>query len=82
MKRERIIIYILCFILLLAGFLITMGFKDAKQCLGNPFIYGINQLENKDTGNLYCTCNFQNQEYAPFSFNNKEVAVITNLLIN
>lgn len=80
-SKERLIIYILCFLFLLVGFFVTLGFKDAKQCLGNPFTYGANEIENEETGDLSCTCYFESQNYAPFYFNNKEVEVLRNLPI-
>ncbi len=82
MNKERIVIFILCFLLLLIGFLLTLGFKDSKECIGNPFIYGISKLETLDTGNIYCTCSFSSPGYAPFYFNNKEVNVLTSNPIN
>ncbi len=64
------------------GFFLALGFKDANQCLGNPFIYGANELESEVTGKLYCTCYFGSPEYAPFYFNNEEVAVLTDFNID
>lgn len=81
-SKERLIIFILCFLFLVMGFCITLGFKDAKQCLGNPFVYGANEIENKETGDLYCTCYFENLKYAPFYFNNEEINVLSDLSIN
>ena len=76
MKTERKIILILCFLLLLTGFFLALGFKDGKDCMGNPFIYGANKITNEDTGNLYCTCSFANFGYMNFYFNNEEVEVL------
>lgn len=81
-SKERLIIYILCFLLLTVGFLITLGFKDAKQCMGNPFTYGADKIESKATGNLHCTCSFASPDYAPFYFNNEEVRTISDLPLN
>ncbi len=67
-KKEIIIIYILCFLLLFAGLFLALGMRNAKQCLGNPFLYGVNKITNEDTGNLYCNCYFESFDYAPFSF--------------
>lgn len=76
MNKERIIIYILCFLLLLMGLFLFLGLKDAKQCLGNPFIYGANKMINKDTGSIYSSCSFESFDYAPFYFDNKEIKVL------
>ena len=52
------------------------GFKDYKACSGNPFTYGAEKMEGDRQGDLFCTCRFSNQDYAPFYFNNEEVAVL------
>lgn len=78
----RIIIYVLCFLLLAAGFLVTLGFKEAKQCMGNPFTYGADKLESEKTGDLHCTCSFSSPDYAPFYFDNEEVKTISSLPLN
>ena len=72
----------MCFLFLLMGFFLALGFKDSNQCLGNPFIYGVNKLESEVTGELYCTCYFESPNYAPFYFNNEEVAVLTDFSLN
>ena len=73
MKKERVIIYILCFLLLLIGLYLFLGLKDAKQCLGNPFLYGANKITNEDTGKIYCSCSFESFDYAPFYFNEDSI---------
>ena len=66
----------MCFLFLLVGFSLVFGFKDYKQCSGNPFIYGANEIINENTGNLYCSCSFGSPEYAPFYFDNDSVEII------
>ncbi len=75
MKKERLIIYFLCFALLLVGLFLVLGFKDGQRCIGNPFIYGANKITNRDTGNLYCSCSFGNPNYTPFYFDNNSIGV-------
>ena len=74
-KKEKIIMYMICFLFLLMGFFLFLGLKDAKQCLGNPFIYGANKITNEDTGDLYCSCSFGSFEYAPFSFDKDSIDI-------
>ncbi len=81
-SKERLIIYILCFLLLTVGFLITLGFKEAKQCMGNPFTYGADKIETKETGDLHCICSFSSPDYAPFRFNKEEVKTMSDLLLD
>jgi len=76
MNKEKAIIIILCFLLLFIGLFLTLGFKDGKDCMSNPFIYGANKITNNDTGNLYCTCSFASFEYFNFYFDNEEVEVL------
>ncbi len=73
---ERKVIFFLCFLLLLVGFFIFLGLKDAQECLGNPFTYGAREIVNEKTGNIYCTCSFGSPNYARFYFNEEIVGVI------
>ncbi len=67
---------------LIIGYLVFWGFNDYKQCSGNPFTYGAKKMEGDSQGELLCTCRFSNSNYAPFYFNNEEVAVLLDNLIN
>jgi len=73
---------IFLFILLIAAFIglvsILIGLKESKECLGNPFVYGANKIENYETGILTCTCFFSNPKYAPFIFDNTNITVRKN----
>lgn len=66
-------------LLLIASFVafvsILMGLKESKECLGNPFIYGANKIENANTGALTCNCFFSNPRYVPFMFDHNNVSV-------
>ena len=73
---ERKIILILCFILLLVGFFLFLGINDAKECVGNPFVYGANEIVNEKTGSIYCACSFASPDYARFYFDNDSIGVI------
>ncbi len=75
MKKERLVIYILCFALLLAGLFLVLGFRDGQRCVGNPFIYGANKIANRDTGSVFCSCSFNHPEYAPFYFDNDSIGL-------
>ncbi len=75
MKRDRLIIWIMCFLFLLMGFFLVSGMDDAKECLGNPFIYGARNIINEETGNLHCSCTFESHNYAPFYFNNESLEI-------
>ena len=76
MKKERMIIWIMCLLFLLMGFFLFLGFKEAQECVGNPFIYGANKITNEDSGNLYCSCSFGSPRYSPFYFDNEYLEVI------
>ncbi len=71
MSKERIIISVMCLLFLIMGFSLLLGFRDAQECMGNPFVYGANKIvtDNKDTGGLYCSCSFGSYKYAGFDFN-------------
>ncbi len=75
MKKERLVIYILCFALLLAGLFLVLGFRDGQRCVGNPFIYGANKITNRDTGNIDCLCSFGSPKYSPFYFDNNSIGI-------
>ncbi len=76
MKTERLVIYILCFALLLAGLFLVLGIKDGQKCIGNPFIYGVNKMTSIETGDISCICNFGSPRYAPFYFDNDSIGPI------
>ncbi len=82
--KDRQTILILCFLLLLVGFFLNLGLKDAEKCLGNPFIYGANEIVNEKTGYLYCSCSFASPDYANFYFDDDSIGVISsiNLIID
>jgi len=71
-KDSRIytLIFILGFLCLLVGVLIGFGIGTFKQdsCIMNPLYYGISQLENENL-HVYCSCYFDNPNYASFFFN-------------
>lgn len=75
-NKERVVIYILCFILLVIGIFLFLGFKDAHQCLGNPFLYGADKISNEKTGDIHCVCSFASAEFAPFHFNNESLEIM------
>lgn len=64
-------IMILIFLFVIA--FLFLGLNQAKQCMGNPFTYGAKNIVNDDTGSLYCVCNFESPDYAPFYFNNATI---------
>lgn len=68
-------IIILLFGYMLIGYIAFFSFEDSKQCLANPFTYGAEKIATENTGDLFCSCSFQNLEYAPFGFDKEEVAV-------
>ena len=76
MSKERKIIFILCFLLLLVGFFLFLGLKDAQECMGNPFTYGAREIVNEKTGSIHCTCTFGSPNYAKFYFNEEVIEVI------
>ena len=75
MKRERLIIWVMCFLFIIMGFCLLLGMKDAQQCLGNPFIYGANNIVNDDTGDISCSCSFTSPNYAGFNFNKDSLEI-------
>lgn len=77
--KERHIILILCFLLLLVGFFLNLGLKEAEKCLGNPFIYGANEIVNEKTGDIYCSCSFASPDYAKFYFDDDSIGVINSI---
>lgn len=78
-KREKTLVWTLALLILgylLIGYVGFFGFKDYKACSGNPFTYGAEKISSDATGDLFCTCTFSNPKYAPFYFNEEEVAVL------
>ncbi len=75
MNRERLIIWVMCFLFVIIGFCLLLGMKDAKQCLGNPFIYGASNIVNDRTGDVYCSCSFTSPNYAGFYFDKDSLEI-------
>ncbi len=73
---ERIFLYAILVTFLFIGLFLTLGLKDAKQCLANPLKYGAEKLQSEYTGELSCFCSFENQELAPFNFNSENISVL------
>lgn len=63
------------FLLILAIAFILLSTKDGQRCMSNPFIYGADQVSSKESGEIYCSCNFLNPRYAPFYFNNHNLSI-------
>jgi len=64
------LIALIGFLCLMIGVIIGFGVGTFKQdsCIRNPLYYGISQFENEDL-HVYCSCYFDNPEYASFFFN-------------
>lgn len=78
MKHFRIPAYMFygIVILIVALFLISyFGIKDANSCLSNPFVYGANKGSTSDSGDMFCTCIFDNNRYAPLYFDKENITV-------
>ena len=75
----RIITYIQLGLFVLVALFFTLGMKDSKECLENPFTYGANDLQNPETGDVMCICNFENSNYAPFYFDKDNVSTLDKL---
>ncbi|KKM75665.1 hypothetical protein LCGC14_1387910 [marine sediment metagenome] len=76
------IIGVMMLLFVVIGIGLTFGLKESNQCLNNPLTYGVNKIENNDTGILQCTCSFSNPSYAPFYFNNKDIGVLDAITFN
>lgn len=74
-KWVKILLGALIIIAFLGFVAILIGIKDSKECLANPFIYGVNNIETTETGDLNCNCFFTNPKYVPFSFDNTNITV-------
>jgi len=81
MKKDRLVIWILCFLFIIMGFFMLLGLKDAEQCLANPFVYGAESITSDKTGNVHCSCNFESPNYAPFYFDNDSLEIGENPLL-
>ncbi len=75
-KKERLIVWILCFLFLFVGLFFILGSRDARECVGNPFIYGASKITNEDTGTLLCTCSFGSPDYANFYFDEDSLEIM------
>lgn len=65
------VLFICVFLILASTYFII---KDTKQCVANPFSYGIEKIEPEDSS-LSCSCFFSNPGYAPFYFNKENINV-------
>jgi len=41
------------------------------ECVGDPLVYGVNQLEKKYDSEFSCTCSLANPKYTPSTLTNK-----------
>lgn len=81
MKYFRVPSYIVySMILIVVGlFLISYyGIKDANACLNNPLVYGATKASSLEGGDMFCSCSFDNELYAPLFFDKDNIT--TNLL--
>lgn len=76
MIKDRTIIFMMCFLFLILGFVIFFSSKEANECMGNPFTYGANKITGDATGGIRCTCSFDSIDYANFYFDEEVVETI------
>lgn len=76
MIKDRTIIWIMCFLFLIMGFIIFFSSKEANECMGNPLTYGADKITDEVNGGVSCICSFGSPNYANFYFDEEVVETI------
>ncbi len=73
---SRLIPLAIAIIMLILTIFVLLNAREGNKCLANPFVYGAKRAETTDSGKLICHCSFENQEYASFFFDSRNISKI------